>query len=800
MRGAIAFAAILVLAAMLSFVPGINAENNSSWTDKYEPDNTFSEAKEIKSGEVQQRSLPKGDVDIAYFVLDTWSFVTIETAPGPGQEDGDTVMYLYNEEKKEIAWDDNSGTGLYSKISIFLPKGKYYVKIVGKTPIEEYFLYFVAKPESPPLVFSATDPRGDDNGPGTYVYPMSSNFTKGAFDITSFKVYETKLFVGFSISFATLGGNPWNLTYGYSLQIIGIYVDAVDGQGATYIGPGPNVQVPKEYGWDFGILATGAYCKLFLSNGQQVSGAITEWVSGSSVEIAFEKKMLPEEYRDVKEWKYYVLVGGYSPQEPSGWRKVDVYPGFWVFGGANASALKEGIAPRVIDYIAPPWASQQALLSSWNLTSRTPPTIYPIWENSLPPPPQEVRGNLLGQNLTISWRNYPWASGYLVEVTWGKRTVLKKEVPSSPFETELPGGVTCKVSVMTVSNGYYSSPIVLYFNVSMPPVIDLTVKPGMTSAQISWKSTTPTTVKYYEWKLQGQGKLIVGKVEKPTVSIGGLMANRTYLFSVRQVSVEGISSNWTQVSFRTLELKLKAPKVKVTPDYTGAMVSWTKVEYADQYLVKLIDQESGQLVSEKKTNKNSIYLKGLEELHGYIVYVIAINLTENVTSPSGSAKFVTKYLPSPKILGAKITKEGILVNWTSEKGEELYEIQVISEKGLKLVVDKKVPQNYTYLKLSSGKYYIKVRGYNETYKIYSPWSPAEVLTVPPPGPLQQIISILASKGYFIGGAIGGIVVILLLMKRAKRRKIEEAKRKALKRAISRKRRKGGRKGKVLDLV
>jgi carbohydrate-binding DOMON domain-containing protein len=38
------------------------------------------------------------------------------------------------------------------------------------------------------VLFSQTDPSNDDNGPGNYAYPTSSNFNAGAFDITNFQV------------------------------------------------------------------------------------------------------------------------------------------------------------------------------------------------------------------------------------------------------------------------------------------------------------------------------------------------------------------------------------------------------------------------------------------------------------------------------------------------------------------------------------------------------------------------------------------------------------------------------------
>jgi glucoamylase len=39
-------------------------------------------------------------------------------------------------------------------------------------------------------VLDASDPTGDDNGPGTYQYPTSSNFQPGAFDLTRFQVFS----------------------------------------------------------------------------------------------------------------------------------------------------------------------------------------------------------------------------------------------------------------------------------------------------------------------------------------------------------------------------------------------------------------------------------------------------------------------------------------------------------------------------------------------------------------------------------------------------------------------------------
>jgi glucoamylase len=70
-------------------------------------------------------------------------------------------------------------------------------------------------------VFSTSDPRGDDNGPGTYQYPTASDFIPGAFDLTAFKVSETSTDVYLQTSIRAL--TP---TFGsdFGAQLLDIYV------------------------------------------------------------------------------------------------------------------------------------------------------------------------------------------------------------------------------------------------------------------------------------------------------------------------------------------------------------------------------------------------------------------------------------------------------------------------------------------------------------------------------------------------------------------------------------------------
>ena len=71
---------------------------------------------------------PAGDVDFFRFYLPCRANVTIETT---GVSGGDTILYLYNSNRIQIAKNDDSGVGRYSQIVAELSSGTYYVAVRG---------------------------------------------------------------------------------------------------------------------------------------------------------------------------------------------------------------------------------------------------------------------------------------------------------------------------------------------------------------------------------------------------------------------------------------------------------------------------------------------------------------------------------------------------------------------------------------------------------------------------------------------------------------------------------------------
>ena len=59
----------------------------------------------------------------------------------------------------------------------------------GSTAFAQTTVVFDVVPGT--LLYATVDPDGDDNGPGTYDYPNSSNFVDGAYDLEAFEVYDS---------------------------------------------------------------------------------------------------------------------------------------------------------------------------------------------------------------------------------------------------------------------------------------------------------------------------------------------------------------------------------------------------------------------------------------------------------------------------------------------------------------------------------------------------------------------------------------------------------------------------------
>ncbi len=105
---------------------------------------------------------------------------------------------------------------------------------------------------SPPAPWSSSqaDPTGDDNGPGNYAYPTSSNFHAGAFDITNFQVIVSPDGATTTFKLQTRDLTP---TFGSPLgaQLVDVYVHdpaaATTSTAASF--PQRNYQIAAGSAW-----------------------------------------------------------------------------------------------------------------------------------------------------------------------------------------------------------------------------------------------------------------------------------------------------------------------------------------------------------------------------------------------------------------------------------------------------------------------------------------------------------------------------------------------------------------------
>jgi glucoamylase len=211
------------------------------------------------------------------------------------------------------------------------------------------------------LLLDATDPNNDDNGPGNYAYPTSSNFKPGAFDLQRFQVYDDGTNVIFRVQTRNL--DP---TFGSPLgaQLVDVYVHdpsaTTTSTAASF--PQRNYMITAGSAWSrlvevqgFGqryIDASGATLGTVNIRANQVSRFITFSVPQASLG------------QPASGWGFTVVLTGQDGFSPDQARSFASSPQEYQFGVcATASTdphctVNPNSVPKAIDVITPPGVSQ----------------------------------------------------------------------------------------------------------------------------------------------------------------------------------------------------------------------------------------------------------------------------------------------------------------------------------------------------------------------------------------------------------------------------------------------------------
>ncbi|MCK8824861.1 glucodextranase DOMON-like domain-containing protein [Fuchsiella alkaliacetigena] len=227
-------------------------------------------------------------------------------------------------------------------------------------------------------LFQMRDAQGDDYGPGTYVYPTSEQFApfEGLFDLLEFRVKEAGSNYLFKIEFAKIT-NPWQAKYGFSHQLVQIYIDNDSGGSTQVFKPGANVEFDPDAPWNKLVKINGWQVEVF--DYQDDPQAEFEDNTATTARVlddqrTIEVKVPQELIGDLKSAQYYVLVGALDGFSHDNFRPVVEEVEEWKFGGGTDTDYN----PNVIDILVPEGKEQREILGAYNVENEELATLYPV--------------------------------------------------------------------------------------------------------------------------------------------------------------------------------------------------------------------------------------------------------------------------------------------------------------------------------------------------------------------------------------------------------------------------------------
>lgn len=204
-----------------------------------------------------------------------------------------------------------------------------------------------------------TDPTGDDNGPGTYIYPTDAAYPPGSFDLTELKVEMKGKNVTFKTSVNQRLEDPWGMDVGFAVQMIFIFIDTdrAEGSGHTEGLPGLNVEFAPTDAWDkVVILSPQPASRVQAEVASKAAGMADDIIiprrtTGRGKSISAKVKVADIGSGDPTTWGYQVVMQsneGFPAKEDLLTRRVNEYEGQHRFGGGNDLMCD----PHLMDVIA----------------------------------------------------------------------------------------------------------------------------------------------------------------------------------------------------------------------------------------------------------------------------------------------------------------------------------------------------------------------------------------------------------------------------------------------------------------
>jgi len=213
------------------------------------------------------------------------------------------------------------------------------------------------------LLFDSTDPDGDDNGPGNYAYPTSSNFQPGAYDMEDFQVYDTGSTVTFRVKTRDL--TP---TFGSPLgaQLVDVYVHepGVSPTSTAASFPQRNYEIDPGSAWSRLLEVQGFGQRFVDSTNTNTVGTITISANQISRYITFSVDKTALGGRPASGWAFTVVLtgqDGFSPDQARGFQPTpqDFQFGVCAPGGTGPlCTFNPASVPKAMDVLTPSGVTQ----------------------------------------------------------------------------------------------------------------------------------------------------------------------------------------------------------------------------------------------------------------------------------------------------------------------------------------------------------------------------------------------------------------------------------------------------------
>ena len=213
-----------------------------------------------------------------------------------------------------------------------------------------------------------TDPTGDDNGPGNYVYPTDAVYKRGSFDLTKLTVTKNGANVDFAVDVNSSLADPWGMGTGFSVQMVFIFIKTGPG-GHTDTPPGVNAQFAPDNEWNKLVVLSPQRKARVVNEANAKTGALAKDIvvpnitrgSGRTIRGSVPVAELGGD-GNVDAWGYQVVMQsneGFPAGNDFLTRKVNEYEGQHRFGGGNDGDCD----PHIMDVLDGPDAKQSDMLA-----------------------------------------------------------------------------------------------------------------------------------------------------------------------------------------------------------------------------------------------------------------------------------------------------------------------------------------------------------------------------------------------------------------------------------------------------